>query len=160
MTPLEAAVLFHETYERLAPSFGYETRQDTKTFDHESKNGKLMIAVCGEVISRLTPLPPEASFRHSSDMTQEQLIATSGRTERELRDLAAMCGKGFESLKRNSILAADVIGALKFSHDKQASQLKNLGVGQRIWPLETSENKKGVVTPIDEVKDNGHNHRS
>ena len=44
------ARLFHETYERLAPSFGYETRQETKEFDPESSNGKLMIAVCEEVL--------------------------------------------------------------------------------------------------------------
>ena len=43
------ARLFHDTYERLAPEFGYETREDTKVFDPESKNGKLMIAVCAEI---------------------------------------------------------------------------------------------------------------
>ena len=51
---MEAAKLarqFHETYERLAPSFGYETREDTKQFDPESKNGRLMVAVCGEIVS-------------------------------------------------------------------------------------------------------------
>lgn len=45
----EAAKLFHDTYERLAPSFGYETRADTKQFDPESPNGRLMIAVCDVV---------------------------------------------------------------------------------------------------------------
>jgi hypothetical protein len=40
---------FHEAYERLAPSFGYETRADTKAFDPESPNGRLMIAVCASV---------------------------------------------------------------------------------------------------------------
>jgi hypothetical protein len=48
---IEAAIKFHETYERLAPQFGYETRPDTKAFDAESPNGKLMIAVCGEVLT-------------------------------------------------------------------------------------------------------------
>jgi hypothetical protein len=51
MTDLELAILFHETYERLAPSFGYETRTDTRVFDLESKNGKLMVAVCGELLA-------------------------------------------------------------------------------------------------------------
>lgn len=37
---------FHDTYESLAPQFGYETRPDTKSFDASSPNGKLMIAVC------------------------------------------------------------------------------------------------------------------
>jgi hypothetical protein len=50
---LELAILFHDTYERLAPSFGYETRPDTRQFDAASKNGRLMVAVCGEVLQRL-----------------------------------------------------------------------------------------------------------
>lgn len=49
MKDWETAKLFHDTYERLAPQFGYETRQDTKEFDSNSPNGKLMIAVCNEV---------------------------------------------------------------------------------------------------------------
>jgi hypothetical protein len=44
------AILFHNTYERLAPSFGYETRLDTKSFDTNTPNGMLMIAVCKEII--------------------------------------------------------------------------------------------------------------
>ena len=42
----ELAINFHDTYERLAPIFGYETREETKEFDPESANGQLMIAVC------------------------------------------------------------------------------------------------------------------
>ena len=45
----ELARKFHEVYERLAPDFGYETRKETRDFDPESPNGKLMIRVCGEV---------------------------------------------------------------------------------------------------------------
>lgn len=40
---------FHEAYERLAPQFGYATRPETREFDPQSPNGKLMIAVCAEV---------------------------------------------------------------------------------------------------------------
>ena len=32
-TPLDLAKLFHETYERLAPDFGYTTRPETREFD-------------------------------------------------------------------------------------------------------------------------------
>lgn len=46
------AFLFHNTYEGLAPKFGYETRKDTKEFDPESNNGKLMIVTCKTVISK------------------------------------------------------------------------------------------------------------
>jgi hypothetical protein len=47
---------FHEIYERLAPSFGYETRAETREFDPATPNGKLMIAVCQEVA---TTIPAE-----------------------------------------------------------------------------------------------------
>lgn len=53
MTPLELATLLHETYERLAPSFGYTTRPETRTFGETTPNGRLLIAVCGEVLQRL-----------------------------------------------------------------------------------------------------------
>ncbi len=49
---LEMAVFFHETYERLAPSFGYATREDTKQFDPSSNNGRLMQAVCAAWIEQ------------------------------------------------------------------------------------------------------------
>ena len=57
MTDLELAIKFHDTYERLAPQFGYETRKDTKIFDPDSANGKLMIAVCGELLSAHSDQP-------------------------------------------------------------------------------------------------------
>ena len=47
----KVAFLFHNTYEGLAPKFGYETRKDTKAFDNKSQNGQLMIATCKAVIS-------------------------------------------------------------------------------------------------------------
>ena len=42
---------FHDLYEKLAPKYGYETREDTKEFDPESPNGKLMTEVCNEIIT-------------------------------------------------------------------------------------------------------------
>ncbi len=47
------ALWFHESYERLSPNFGYETRPETRQFDAESSNGKLMIAVCAEILQKL-----------------------------------------------------------------------------------------------------------
>lgn len=44
---------FHEVYERLAPSFGYETRTETRAFNPNSSNGKLMVAVCTEVCNEI-----------------------------------------------------------------------------------------------------------
>jgi hypothetical protein len=47
------AVLFHDTYEKLAPKYAYETRPETRKFSPNSKNGKLMLAVA----SRNTSAP-------------------------------------------------------------------------------------------------------
>jgi len=49
----EVARLFHDTYEKLALKYGYETREDTKEFDSDSPNGRLMIAVCKKVIKKV-----------------------------------------------------------------------------------------------------------
>lgn len=46
---------FHETYERLAPDFGYETRKESAKpwEDVPEQNKRLMIAVAGEVLGQL-----------------------------------------------------------------------------------------------------------
>lgn len=51
--PEALAQRFHETYERLAPSFGYETRKASAVAWNEvpENNRKLMIAVCAELLS-------------------------------------------------------------------------------------------------------------
>ena len=49
---LALAKQFHDTYERLAPKYGYETRPDTRQFDADSPNGRLMVAVCREIIEQ------------------------------------------------------------------------------------------------------------
>src|SRR5690606_8842693 len=54
--PVALAKRFHEAYERLAPAFGYKTREDTREFDPNSSNGRLMIAVCSE-LAGCTPQP-------------------------------------------------------------------------------------------------------
>jgi hypothetical protein len=53
MNAEQLAILFHDTYERLAPDFGYETREETRKFDETTPNGRLMIAVCGEILKQL-----------------------------------------------------------------------------------------------------------
>lgn len=50
---IEEAKLFHDTYEELAPSFGYFTREETRKWNPESDNGRLMIAVVEKVLSSL-----------------------------------------------------------------------------------------------------------
>lgn len=52
---------FHEAYERLAPSFGYETRRDSAVpwEDVPEPNRSLMIAVAGEVLARPAGTRPQ-----------------------------------------------------------------------------------------------------
>ena len=38
MDAKELAILFHETYEKLAPQFGYSTRIETRSFDPDTPN--------------------------------------------------------------------------------------------------------------------------
>lgn len=49
----ELAILFHNKYEELAPKFKYETKIETKKFNKDSNNGKLMIAVCKQILEIL-----------------------------------------------------------------------------------------------------------
>lgn len=48
---LEITKKFHDTYEKLASEYTYETREDTKVFDINSSNGKLMYATVNEIVS-------------------------------------------------------------------------------------------------------------
>ena len=52
LTPEQLAQAFHETYERLAPSFGYHTRPESAVpWDQVPEaNRQLMIAVCQELL--------------------------------------------------------------------------------------------------------------
>lgn len=54
MTPEAVARYFHEEYERLAPSFGYKTREATAVpwEDVPADNKALMVAVASAVIAK------------------------------------------------------------------------------------------------------------
>ena len=47
---LEINKKFHDTYEKLSKDYDYETRKETRVFDINSSNGKLMYATVNEVI--------------------------------------------------------------------------------------------------------------
>lgn len=60
---LSLAIKFHDAYERLAPQYGYETRRETRKFDAQSPNGRLMIAVCREVMDEDASAAPKLLAR-------------------------------------------------------------------------------------------------
>jgi hypothetical protein len=74
---------FHEAYERLAPSFGYETRKETRAFDPTTPNGRLMIAVAAEVLAYMDERPHEAGDREAMDEFEKELESLVNRTSRE-----------------------------------------------------------------------------
>lgn len=74
------AQLFHETYERRAPEFGYKTRKETaipwNAIPADNANKRLMIAVAGEV---LKVLEHEAVIReYIDDATGYRLTVEHG----------------------------------------------------------------------------------
>ena len=71
MNPLELAKLFHETYERLSPRYGYETKQDTKYFEPDSPNGRLMIAVCDTLLFELRALGELPKLKKKYGLTKK-----------------------------------------------------------------------------------------
>lgn len=78
------AVKFHEAYERLAPEFGYTTGAMTRRFDPESPNGRLMIAVCREMLSRAAqaqrkPLPADEVSAMWSRMPRHHSVVDFAR---------------------------------------------------------------------------------
>lgn len=79
------ALKFHDTYERLAPSFGYTTREDTREFNPRSSNGKLMIAVCediiGSAIGIATKNPQRVSARIRSGKPGPKRLAKASPKE-------------------------------------------------------------------------------
>lgn len=70
-TALDLAILFHDTYERLAPQFGYETRPETRTFSPSSKNGQLMRAVCEELLGALRSSLVETFDEHDAGIIRD-----------------------------------------------------------------------------------------
>ena len=55
VTAAGMAEVFHETYERLAPEFGYETREASAVewANVPDNNKALMTAVCAEILEML-----------------------------------------------------------------------------------------------------------
>jgi len=68
---LSLAIQFHHAYERMAPNLGYDTRKETRVFDPESPNGKLMISVIKEVMLPL--LDTERTARLEAEREVERL---------------------------------------------------------------------------------------
>lgn len=65
------AMLFHNTYESLAPKYGYKTRLETRVFDKESDNGKLMIAVCEKIFNQKLKESQEKKYNEKGEIVEK-----------------------------------------------------------------------------------------
>ncbi len=97
ITSLELALEFHKRYERLAPQLGYETKKSTRKFDLNSANGKLMIAVCKELIESLPLVVLFQRLDHSNmsewldgyvEGSNTQIAISQGKVWKEVAELA------------------------------------------------------------------------
>lgn len=77
LTPEALAELFHATYERLAPRFGYETRPETATAwaSIPEPNRSLMVAVAGDVLAAVRPIIDAATLRDAADWLMSRRAA-------------------------------------------------------------------------------------
>lgn len=89
---LEITKNFHDMYEKLASEYNYETREDTKVFDINSNNGKLMYATVNEIVS---PILKE------NKQLKEQLLVTQTNEETfklEMEDITRALGLAEDTL--------------------------------------------------------------
>lgn len=98
MTPEQLARYFHRTYEKLAPSFGYETRPDTKDFDPTTPNGRLMCAVAQKAIEGPLAIPARLA---KADVLRGRICRAVcfGVSDDDLHCVLSLC----ETLERQSL---------------------------------------------------------
>jgi hypothetical protein len=93
MTPenaLKWATLFHETYEANAPRFGYETWRNSRRFDPDSNNGKLMLLVCSKVVE--VAQAENAALRERAEETRARMTTAFRNVCQEYKDLITFHG--------------------------------------------------------------------
>ena len=109
---LEITKKFHDTYEKLASEYTYETREDTKVFDINSNNGKLMYATVNEIVS---PILKE----------NEQLKADYGTKVQVERDMLQQENKILKENAENNDKVVDKVNWENQLLKKENKQLKN-----------------------------------
>jgi hypothetical protein len=116
-TPETLARFFHDTYENLAPSFGYETRKDTREFNPESQNGRLMVTVCGAVLLRFnTALAAEREQKKNEHKLYQTELGRADRATDE-REIAIGVAMG---LKEKLLETEEQLAAERERHGIQA----------------------------------------
>lgn len=83
---LEITKKFHDIYENLSKEYCYETREDTRVFDINSSNGKLMYATVNEIVNpilkeneqlkeQIINISNYIKYRNVSSAVQQQVLS-------------------------------------------------------------------------------------
>lgn len=128
----EIAKLFHETYERLAPNFGYATMTDSRKPWSEvpKQNKSLMIAVVGELVPKIeakaytelskvqSQLAEEMEYKSEHMLKITGLRQTCSDKSKSIIDLQSQLNKvriGLEIMKRGQG-KGQITGIMKEHH--------------------------------------------
>lgn len=92
MTAEELAEFFHDTYERLAPAYGYETRKESAKPWSEvpAQNKALMVAVAREVLCQIFG-SQFVAWQETSEAEYEKYLVTAEKWQIEQSRVCA-CG--------------------------------------------------------------------
>lgn len=119
VTSEDLAKKFHETYERLAPSYGYETRRESAVpwEDVPANNRKLMTAVCEEILSHgsFWCRPGECAVITSDLILRYKLLnllTNHNATKRQIQRCLNEFDEAICRMKRNIFAVSDVHEAI------------------------------------------------
>ena len=112
MTTLDGEALaqrFHEAYERLAPSFGYETREASAKpwADVPDQNKRLMIAVCGEMLAALSQQPSPVAVGDLAAFGASEAAGYLYPDEDQRKERAAFCESAAHAVSTTPSEGAD-----------------------------------------------------
>jgi hypothetical protein len=119
------ARLFHDTYERLAPQHGYETRKASAVpwEDVPAANKSLMVAVAGHVLAALAGVPGDLPARMAEALNSHEWEPGQRHTAHRKHNYHGVCAICQEDLPR----LAEVMASVRWEHDAaQAVEVERL----------------------------------
>lgn len=128
---------FHETYERLAPSFSYQTREDSRKpwSDVPQNNKNLMVAVCAEVIDDLTDKLQRAeqaiALAAETIAHNEKALERAERMEEALRLSVRKCKRCDGAGKYQTVVTGYTNDILAYRYDCEHCAMARAALEER-----------------------------
>lgn len=135
---LEMTQKFHDTYEKLASEYAYKTREDTKVFDINSNNGKLMYATVNKIVSPILKENKELKKQlHDASIQIQELI------ERDIW-CPSNCDK-LKELRKQYCERTDCSGRIGNSKKVEELQRENKKIQKQLEETNKTIEKCGFV---------------